>query len=107
MQVYTGHQIEIKLGDLCQSSIMGDIYLKVYSIPITRHWFVSKYCHKLIRCLPFLISDSLAINIHNCSDHHTKNIYGNLPNNTKMSITAQRSPIILHLMAHSLYEKCV
>lgn len=53
---------------------MGDIYLKVYSIPITRHWFVSKYCHKLIRCLPFLNSDSLAINIHNCSDHHTKNI---------------------------------
>lgn len=51
---------------------MGDIYLKVYSIPITRHWFVSKYCHKLIRCLPFLNSDSLVINIHNCSDHHTK-----------------------------------
>lgn len=75
---------------------MGDIYLKVYSIPITRNWFVSKYCHKLIRCLPFLNSDSLAINIHNCSDHHTK-----------MSITAHRSPIILHLMAHSLCEKCV
>lgn len=48
MLVYTGHQIEIKLGDLYQSPIMGDIYLKVYTIPITRHWFVSKYCHNLI-----------------------------------------------------------